>query len=308
MSGLHIALVIGINALWGFNFVAARHGTIAFEPLTFITLRFAIVLVLLLPFLRPVAGRMGQILAIGLTMGIGHFAFMFYAIWLAGSASSVAIASQLTVPFATLLAVALLGERVRTMRALAIAASFIGVIVIAATPIEAVGPDNVTALLLATVAAGSMAVATILMRRLEGVGTFTLQAWIALAATVSLGVITLLLEEPSLAKLRAVPADIWWTPFYSAIGATIVGHGLLYWLLQQHPVNAIAPFITLSTLFAIGFSVWLLDDPLTPRIVIGALLTLAGVTVIAVRNTARDDAAPVTPALETADPPDDRSA
>ncbi len=54
----HIALVVLINALWGFNFVAAKDGTLAFGPLSFVALRFAIVLVLLLPWLRPVPGRM----------------------------------------------------------------------------------------------------------------------------------------------------------------------------------------------------------------------------------------------------------
>jgi len=286
--------VVLINALWGFNFIAGREGTLAFEPLTFITLRFAIVLVLLLPFLRPIPGRTRQVLVIGLTMGVGHYAFMFYGIWLAGSLSSVAIASQMTVPFATLLAIVFLGERIGWPRALAIAASFAGVVVIAAVPAGTGGAHHVTALLLTLVAAVSMAISTILMRRLEGVPTFTLQAWIALAATLSCGLITLIIEQPRLSDLAQVPLAHWWTPFYSAIGATIIGHGTLYWLLQRHQVNAVAPFITLSTLFAIGFGTLLLDDPLSARLIIGGLLTLAGVTVIAVRN-ARQAGAPSVP-------------
>jgi len=292
----HIALVLLVNALWGFNFVAAREGTLAFEPLTFITLRFAIVLVLLLPFLRIVPGRTRQMLVIGLTMGVGHYAFMFYAIWLADSLASVAIAAQTTVPIATLLAILFLGERIRWPRALAIAASFAGVVVIVGAPAGPAGPGTAgdgagtVAVLLTLVAAAAMAVATILMRRLEGVATFTLQAWIALAATLSCGAITFAVESPDLATLAAVPLASWWTPVYSAIGATIIGHGTLYWLLQRHPVNAVAPFITLSTLFAIGFGIVLLDDALTPRIVIGGLLTLAGVTVVAMRNARRDGA------------------
>ena len=284
MPGSHIALLLVVNALWGFNFVAAKAGTVAFGPLAFIALRFAIVLALLLPWLRPVPGRMREILAIGLVMGIGHYALMFYAIWLAGSVSSIAVAAQLSVPFATLLAVALLGERVRLVRALAIGASFAGVAVIAFAP---VGPEHVPALALATAASAAMAVATIQMRRLRGVGTFALQAWIALAATVSVGALAWAIERPGLATFASVPLGEWWAPLYSAVGATVVGHSAQYWLLQRHEVNAVAPFVTLSTVFAIGFGALLLDDPLTPRIVVGALLTLAGVTTVAVRNAAR---------------------
>ena len=284
MPRSHIALLVLVNALWGFNFVAAKLGTTDFGPLAFIALRFAIVLLVLLPWLRPVPGRMREILAIGLVMGVGHYAFMFTAIWLAGSPSSVAVASQLAVPFATLLAIGLLGERIRLVRAAAIATSFAGVVVIALAP---VGAGHATALALAAVAAAAMALATIQMRRLRGVGTFALQAWIALVATLSVGALAIAVERPGLDTFTAPGLAAWWTPVYSAIGATVIGHGAQYWLLQRHEVNAVAPFVTLSTVFAIGFGVALLDDPLTPRLVVGALLTLAGVTVIAVRNAAR---------------------
>ncbi len=122
---------------------------------------------------------------------------------------------------------------------------------------------------------------------MRGVGTFTLQAWIALVATVSVGAIAWTIERPELATFTSAPLVDWWSPVYSAVGATIVGHGAQYWLLQRHEVNQVAPFVTLATLFAIGFGVVLLDDPLTPRIVAGGLLTLAGVTIVAVRNAAR---------------------
>ena len=198
---------------------------------------------------------MRGVLTIGFLLGVGHYAFMFYAIHVAGSLSSVAIAAQLTVPFSTILAIVFLGERIRLVRALAIAASFGGVVVIGLAPVG--GPDHALALGLTTVASGAMAVAAILMRRLSGVGTFNLQGWIALCATLSMAGLTYLIERPDLAFLAAVPPLEWWTAAYSAIGATIVGHGLLYWLLQRYPVNDVAPFITLSTLFAIGFGVWL---------------------------------------------------
>lgn len=286
MTRLHLSQLIFIQALWGLNMIAGKAGTATFGPLLFITLRFAIVFVLLVPFLRPVAGQMRMIVGIGLILGIGHYAFLFYAIHVAGSLSSVAIASQLTVPLSTLLAIVFLGERIGLPRALAITVSFLGVAIIAAAPIG--GPTQVFALGLTAVASLAMAVAAIFMRRLEGVGTFNLQAWIALSAMVSMGLVTCLIERPAPGDLlRSDPLD--YVPaLYSAVGATIIGHGLLYRLLQRYPVNDIAPFITLSTVFAVGFGVWLLDDPLTLRIVIGGLFVLGGVTVIAVRNAARE--------------------
>ena len=286
MTRTHLALLVLVNLSWGFNFIAGKEGTTTFGPLLFVTLRFAIVLALLAPFLRRVPGQMRDVVTIGLVLGVGHYAFMFYALYVAGSLSSVAIASQLTVPFSTILAVLFLGERVRLVRALAIGASFAGVAVIGLAPIG--GPDHLLALGLTTFASAAMAVAAILMRRLRGVGAFNLQGWIALCATTSMAGLTWLLERPDLGALLDVAPARWWAPLYSAVGATIVGHGLLYHLLQRYPVNEVAPFITLSTLFAIGFGVWLAGDALTARIVGGGALTLVGVTVIAIRNAARE--------------------
>jgi len=237
-------------------------------------------------FLRWVPGQMTRVVAIGLFMGIGHYGFMFYGIHIAGSLSSVAIAAQLTVPFSTLLAVLFLHERVGAPRVLAIVASFAGVVIIGFEPID---PQHIVALLYTAIASFAMAVATILMRQLKDVGVFNLQAWVALCSVVSMGLVTSLIEKPDLQVLLNTPLPEYWTAVYSAVGATIIGHGLLYYLLQRHSINSVAPFITLSTLFAIAFGIALLDDTLTVRIIIGGTLTLLGVTIVAVRN-ARENA------------------
>jgi len=156
--------------------VAGKIGTEHFSPLLFSTLRFAFVFVLLAPFLRIIRGQMKSIFLLGALLGGGHYALMFYAIHLGHVLSSIAIAAQLVVPMSTLLAVILLGERIRWVRSGAIAMSFIGVVIIGFEPI---GVNDVLALSLASIASLAMALATIMMRRLTGVGVFTLQAWIA---------------------------------------------------------------------------------------------------------------------------------
>ena len=281
MSPHHLALLVFINALWGLNFPAGSLGTQVFGPLMFSTLRFAVVLLLLFPFIRVVKGQMKLIVIIGLCLGAGHYSIMFYALYLGDNISTIAIAAQLTVPFSTILAVMFLGERIRLIRLLAIVLSFLGVVVIGFEP---VGPENLLALLAATVAAAVMAVAAILMRRLVGVGVFNLQGWIALLSTSVLFLLTSAFEFHSLPALRHIPIEQYWSPVYSAIGATIIGHGSLYYLLQRYEVNHVAPFITLSSLFAVVFGITFMGDVLTMKIVIGGSLTLLGVTVIALRN------------------------
>ena len=281
MSNLHLALLVFVNALWGFNFLAGKIGTEQFGPLLFSAIRFAVVLLLLFPWLRLVKGQMQLIFLIGLSLGAGHYSIMFYALYLGDNISSLAIAAQLTVPFSTILAIMFLRERIGFIRIFAIAMSFLGVVVISFEP---VGGEHLLAMAAATIASFVMAIAAILMRRLQGVGVFNLQAWIALVSTIVLTILSVLIEAPGPNIFTGLTIIDFWTPVYSAIGATIIGHGSLYYLLQRYEVNSVAPFITLSTLFAIGYSVVLLDDELTARSIAGGLLTLLGVTIIALRN------------------------
>jgi len=282
MPTRHILLLIVVNLAWGFNFVAGKIGTEYFSPILFSALRFAFVLLLLAPFIRRVPGQMRNILLLGLILGAGHYTVMFYAIHIGEVLSTIAIASQLIVPLSTLLAVMFLGERIRWVRSVAIAMCFLGVVIIGYEPI---GENDVLAIALAAFGALAMAVATIIMRRLKDVGVFNLQAWIALVSTLCLSVISLALEENIGSQLTQNPVSHYWTPLYSAAGATIFGHGILYWLLQRYPVNLVTPFITLSTVFAVSFGIIVFDDALTLRIIAGGLLTLIGVYIISRRQT-----------------------
>lgn len=285
MPNSHIALLVACNLCWGLNFVAGKIGTDIFSPLLFSALRFGFVIALLLPFVRWASGQMRYVLAIGVTLGAGHYPIMFYAIHKGNVLSMVAIASQLVVPLSTLLAVLLLGERIKLVRTLAIALCFAGVVVIG---FEAIGPEDLLALTLSALAALAMAVATILMRQVQGIGVFNMQAWIALIATPIIAALSVSIEQVSWTDLSSVPLSDYWSPFYSAVGATIFGHGMMYWLLQRHPINLVTPFITLSTVFAVVFGVWLFNDKLTTQIVIGGLMTLTGVYIISRRAKPAD--------------------
>jgi len=219
----HLLLLILINAAWGLNYIAGKIGTADFGPLLFSTVRFVVVLLLLFPFLRIVPGQMRLIILIGFCLGAGHYAAMFYALHIAGSVSSIAVAAQLTIPFTTILAI-----------------------------------------------------------------IFLLQAWIALVSTFSLSILTLWIEQPSIEDIKSIALFDYWSPIYSAIGATIFGHGGLYFLLQRYPINHVAPVISLSTVFAIIFGILIFNDQITWNIIVGGLLTLVGVTTIAIRNAPRE--------------------
>jgi O-acetylserine/cysteine efflux transporter len=134
--------------------------------------------------------------------------------------------------------------------------------------------------LLVVAAAFVWAVANILIKRLHGINVFVLNAWVALLALPQLVLASLLLEHGQLEALAAADWRGWGAILYMALGASITAYGLWYYLLGKYEVNRIVPMTLLAPVVAVFFAVLILDEPLSVRIVLGGLLTMAGVAMI----------------------------
>lgn len=283
MSPLHLALALLANLVWAFNFIATKYGLLHFPPLLFTGLRFALMLLLLLPLLlRPLPVDWRPLVLIGFVMGVVHFSLMSFGLAISPDVSSVAIANQLYVPFSTLLAVLLLGERIRWRRTLGMIIAFSGVVVIGFDPAVF---DNLNGLLLVAAAALAIAVFNILISRLRGrVSPMTMQAWIALVATPSLLLLSLLFEDHQWETMAEADVLDWLAPVYAAIGSSLVGHGIVSYLLGRYPVSTVTPLMLLTPLLAVVLGVTIWGDTLTPELLIGGAMTVLGVTVIVLRS------------------------
>lgn len=276
-----LILILIANLAWGLNFIAGKFGTECFGPLLFTSLRFLFLLVLLLPWLRPVRGSMMPLLKIAFLLGVLHFSMMFIGIHAGGNISSVAIASQLYVPFSALLASFFLKERISAIKWSAIIIAFLGVGIIGFDPVVF---SHVDALLWVAGAAFAMAVATILMRQCPDLGVLRLQAWIAIVATPSLLFLSFLFESGQIGILQTAKLTDFILPLYSSVGASILGHGIVYYLLGKYSVSTVSPLLLLAPIFATIFGVIFLSDEMSGKIVTGGFLTLLGIAVLSVKQ------------------------
>lgn len=288
MTPRHLALALLVNVLWGCNLVAGKIGVTHFPPLYFSGLRFALVTLLLLPWIRPQPGRMRQVVRLALTAGALHFSLLFVGMRLSGDVSSVAIVVQLNVPFATLLAVFLLGERIGWWRSLAIAVAFGGVVVIGFDP-RAFG--YLDGLLLIVAAAFVWGLSQVLMRELSGVGVLALQGWIALISAPVMFALSFLLEQGQLAATLAANAEALGALAYTVVLGSIIGHGATYFLLTRYPVSTVSPMLLLTPLFGVVAGVLVLGDVVTLQIALGGVVTIAGVAVVTLRGSPTPGAA-----------------
>lgn len=284
MKPRHLALILLIDLVWAFNIVAVKLAVEDAQPLTAVALRYAIVLVACLPWLRWQTGRMGLILATGLLagalfMGLGGLSFA-----LAENVSALAIAGQLGVPFSLLLAVLIYRERIRWPRITAVMLCFAGVAVMGFDPRIA---DESIALWLTVAASLAWAGGNLLFRKLAGIPVLTIHAWLALVSVPVLVAASLVFEPGALAQVPQLKTSTWAWLAYSALGSSLLGHGGMTWLFQRYPVSIVSPLTLPTPLLSVIIAVIAFGTPITVEMVIGGVLTLAGVAIITLR-TAKD--------------------
>ncbi len=277
MSVLHLLMITLVNFAWGFNFIAGKIGAEVFQPLFFTALRFLFLLLLMLPWLKPAPGYMKPLLRVAFLLGVVHFGMIFIGLNAGGDIASIAITTQLYVPFSAIFAAVFLREKISLLSILSIAIAFGGVLVIGFDPIVF---NHVDAILWVTGAAFAMAGSTILMRQCPNLGVFRLQAWIALVALPSLLLLSLIFESDQMQILSSASIVDFWTPLYSAVGASVVGHGIVYYLLGKYPVAKVTPLLLPAPIIATFFGVLMLGDSLGWKIIVGGSMTLLGVLML----------------------------
>jgi O-acetylserine/cysteine efflux transporter len=289
-----IVLVLLICLAWAFNFLTSALAMREIPPFLFTALRFALLALPLVFFLkRPAHGQWPRLIGVALLVGVLHFGLSFSALRLAGDLSSPAIVMQSYIPMTALLAWWVLGERFAWRTGVAIGVSFAGVLVLGFDPLVL---DQPMALALMLVSAAFLAVGTVLMKGLRGLDVFSQQGWTALFSVLPLLAISAVLEPGALARLPQVSWVAWAGALYAAFLSSLLGHGLYYVLVQRHPVAQVTPWLLLVPVLAVGLGIAFWGDRPGPRLWLGGAMVLGGVLIIALRAIAK---ARVIPASET---------
>jgi len=272
----HLLLALVVCLAWGLNAVAAKIGVTYIPPVFFTALRFVFVLMFLLPWLKPVPGRWGVLIPAVFFMGALHFALIFTGAKLS-DASTMVVVNQLYVPISVLLAMVWLGEAVPLRRWLGIALAFCGVIVFS---LDASVASHWPGVFVLFVDAISMAIGTVLLRRLSGVKPLVMQAWMAALGIPFLFLTSLFVESGQLAALAAAPWPAWAALAYTVVAASLIGHTAYYILLQHYEVSLVGSVLLLGPAIGVLGGVAILGEPFTPMIVAGTAMTLFGVAVV----------------------------
>jgi O-acetylserine/cysteine efflux transporter len=278
---LHLALFLGTVTIWGISFIVTKLGVREIPPLLFVGLRFALVALILVPFVPRPTGHWRQVLLISTTLGLLHFSCMFVAL-VRTPAGTTALLAQLQVPFAALLAAVFLGDRLGWRRALGMALAFAGAGVVLGRPaFESPWWSD----LLAALAGLFWAVSAVQIKLIGGrVPAASINGWVALLAVPQLLVASLILEQGQWQALAGMSWQAVFALFYNSVLIVVVGYGTWYRLLRIYDVNQAMPFMLLMPPIALLSGSLILGEPLTWSLAIGGLVTVAGVAIILIRR------------------------
>jgi drug/metabolite transporter (DMT)-like permease len=286
-SSLWAVLLVLVTLIWGNSFIAIKHVVAYVSPLELVILRFVPVALTFGAILVPTQGRqVGRIIReewwrlalLGLTGAVLYNIFLAWGeTQIPAGTASLIIA--LNPAFVYVLSLLFLDEGFQWRRAVGLGIAFGGLFIIVRW-----GSGEVI-----TVSEARYALITMLAPLMWATYTVSGKSVIArhpplLVTGVSMmfaGVFSLIFVRPTLlARLPTLPLSFWGAVLFLAWPCTVFAFLVWFGALEHMPASRVAGFIYLVPMFSVSFSHWLLGEPITPALLVGAAVLIAGVWLV----------------------------
>lgn len=268
-----------VIATWGVNFVIIKLALTEIPPLLLGGLRFSLVALPAVFFIKRPALPVLTIILYGVTISLGQFAFLFTALYVGMPAGLASLVLQAQAFFTVLIAALLLREPVRRHNVLGVSVAVMGLILIHQSAVP--GSVPIAGLLLTLLAALSWATGNIVVKVAGKTDMLSLVIWGALVPPIPFFVLSWFIEGPetirySLENVGFIGIS---TLFYQAIMATIVGYVLWGRLLNRHAVSKVAPLSLMVPVLGLLSASLFLDESLVFLQWLGGAVVLAGLAI-----------------------------
>jgi len=238
---------LAVVVIWGLNFVVMKLGLQAISPMLLGALRFAAASLPFLLFVKPPPLPWRFVAGYGLVQGLGQFGFLFLGLQLGMTAGMASVVMQTQAFFTLLLAVPLLGERVRAHQWLGLGVALAGLLLIASAHGEGPGQMTLAGFVLTLSAAAMWALSNIVARRASQIARyepFPFVVWSSVFPIVPFALIALATDGPASVQrqLGGMGPGAWFAVVYLALAATLLAYSLWTRLLQRHAATRVTPF------------------------------------------------------------------
>ncbi len=280
MNWRDFGVLVAICAVWAVNNITSKIivGPLDIPPLAYAAARFAVVGLCMLPWLLPAPKPLWKVLLLAQLIGGANFALMFIGLQTA-TPSAVAVVLQVGVPMTILISMIFLREQVGWRRALGIALTLSGALLVMWDPH---GFQLSAGLLFVAAACLTYSIGAVMLKTME-IKPMQLQAWVGFASFWPLLILSAWLEPNAIPAIQAHWLAFAAAVLFSALIVSVVCHTLFYGLIQRYDASLLQPITLITPLLTIALGVAFLHDPFDARLAIGSAIALAGVLIIVIR-------------------------
>ncbi|MFW0793480.1 EamA family transporter [Gordonia sp. CPCC 205515] len=292
-------LALAVVAMWGFNFIAIRLSLDHFPPFFCAALRFAVMAIPVILFVRFPKVQMRWFLLYAVGFGVLQFAFLFLAMHMGMPTGLASLVLQTSAPFTVLLGVLFLGERMSPLQVIGIAVAVGGMVAIAidrATH-SSLGIGAVVPMLLTVLGGLGWAFGNIGSRQAVSTGParsapgarpddpLRMTLWMSVVPPIPFLILSIIVDGPtagidSLTTLGTHTGILALVGLaYTVLLGTIAGSGLWTMLLSKYPASRVAPMSLLVPVVGITAAWALLGEAPSVVEIVGAGVVILGCAV-----------------------------
>jgi O-acetylserine/cysteine efflux transporter len=277
------ALAVLVAAIWGTNFVAIRTGLDDVPPFLFLAIRFVVVCIPAVFFIRRPELPWRDLALIGVFVSLGQFGLMYLALHLGMPPGLSSLVLQAQVLLTIVIAATWLREQPTRKQLAGVSLGGAGLLTIA------VGRGlsaPLLPLMVLVLAAVSWAIGNVLTRRIGNVSGLGVTVWSGLVVPIPALALSLVFEGPT-AIANGLSAFGWAalaSTAYTAYLSSLVGYGVWNTLLSRHPVARVTPFAMLVPVFGMAAAALVFGERPTALELAGGIVLLAGVAVAVLRR------------------------
>jgi O-acetylserine/cysteine efflux transporter len=288
MNRKDLTLGLAVVTVWGANFTVVKLGLDGVPPMLLAALRFALAAVPAIVFVPRPNVALRYLVLYGLTVGLGQFGCLFYAMTIGMPAGIASVVMQAQAFFTIVFAAIFLRESVSgtQLAGLGVAALGLG-LVGAATGTAGAAAIPLPAFLLTLAAAAFWGISNVVLRsasasrdgRLDMLG---MVVWSSLIPPVPLLLLGLVGSSPGgvSRSLASLDGTSLFAIAYLAFGATLFGYGVWGKLLSRYPAATVAPLSLLVPITGLLTAMLVLGEALSALQWSGSLVVIAGLLVV----------------------------
>ena len=291
MSPRHTLLALLVVIIWGANFVVIDAGLEGVPPFVFLALRFVVVAIPAVFFVKPPGIGWRSVLLIGTFLSLGQFVLMYLALALGMPPGLASLLLQVQVIFSLVISAVFLREHPTRRQVIGVSIGMLGLAIVIAGH-SAVAPWLPLVIMMGS--ALSWAIGNVLARRAKAASGLSLVVWSGLVVPLPSLALAMVVDSPAIVweSLTHLPLVAILSTVYTAVAASLIGYGIWNTLLAKYPTSAVVPFTLLVPVVGI-LAAWAVQGELpTTTELIGGAIMLAGLAAAVVQRWRRGQVAP----------------